>query len=252
MFGRLAKGSVWGLLLLAAAAGVPPVSAQKAKPTRPPENLAAKVEQSRADLIEATHRYQDSLRELLPFYQSTLEQAQARRDKLKILLDQGLIARREIETAEDAVRQAESKITEARRLLDEADLMIAEVKADIEEEKNARLTAGQTRSTGVYVRFAGFKPWKLADFGLVQVTFTREFGHNLPISAFGQTAVHEKLGFDHSQAVDVAVHPDSSEGQALMGLLRSSGISYIAFRQAVPGSATGPHIHIGPPSHRRR
>jgi hypothetical protein len=72
----------------------------------------------------------------------------------------------------------------------------------------------------------------------------------MPISAFGQTAVHDQLGFDHRNAMDVAVSPDSAEGQALMGYLRSAGIPFIAFRYAVRGSATGAHIHVGYPSHR--
>jgi hypothetical protein len=48
----------------------------------------------------------------------------------------------------------------------------------------------------------------------------------------------------------VAVHPDSAEGQALMGYLQGQNIPFIAVRQAVPGSSTGAHIHIGQPSRR--
>ncbi|HUK91767.1 MAG TPA: hypothetical protein VLZ81_15295, partial [Blastocatellia bacterium] len=66
----------------------------------------------------------------------------------------------------------------------------------------------------------------------------------------GQTPVHDKLGFDHRDALDVAVQPDSAEGEALMAYLRSQRIPFIAFRHAVPGSATGAHIHVGRPSHR--
>jgi hypothetical protein len=72
----------------------------------------------------------------------------------------------------------------------------------------------------------------------------------MPISAYGQTATHDRLGFDHRNSVDVAVHPDSPEGQSLMAYLKSAGIPFIAFRHAVSGSATGAHIHIGYPSHR--
>jgi hypothetical protein len=50
--------------------------------------------------------------------------------------------------------------------------------------------------------------------------------------------------------MDVAVHPDSIEGKALIAHLRTSGIPFIAFRGAVAGSSTGPHIHIGKPSGR--
>ncbi|MEW6208704.1 MAG: hypothetical protein AB1631_10080 [Acidobacteriota bacterium] len=32
--------------------------------------------------------------------------------------------------------------------------------------------------------------------------------------------------------------------------LRSAGIPFLAFRQALAGSSTGPHIHIGYPSKR--
>jgi hypothetical protein len=56
---------------------------------------------------------------------------------------------------------------------------------------------------------------------------------------------------DHRNALDVAVHPDSSEGQALMTWLRTHGLSYLAFRAAVSGESTGAHVHIGEPSPRR-
>jgi len=48
--------------------------------------------------------------------------------------------------------------------------------------------------------------------------------------------------------MDVALHPDSDEGRSLMAYLRRAGIPFIAFRSAMPGSATGAHIHIGLPS----
>ena len=80
--------------------------------------------------------------------------------------------------------------------------------------------------------------------------FASRFGRGAPISADGQTVLHSRMGFDHSNAVDIAVSPDSSEGQALMNHLRAMGIPFIAFRRAVPGSATGAHIHIGIPSPR--
>jgi len=85
---------------------------------------------------------------------------------------------------------------------------------------------------------------------MVSGFFQQKFGHSMPISAFGQTGVHDRLGFDHHNSMDVALNPDSSEGQALMAYLRQSGIPFIAFRHAVPGSATGAHIHVGYPSHR--
>ena len=51
-------------------------------------------------------------------------------------------------------------------------------------------------------------------------------------------------------AIDVAVHPDSAEGRAVMDWLRRAGLSFIAFRGAMSGAATGAHIHVGQPSQR--
>jgi len=86
----------------------------------------------------------------------------------------------------------------------------------------------------------------------VRAFFASRFRHGAPISADGQTTFHSRMGFDHSNAVDIAVGPDSAEGQALMNHLRAMGIPFIAFRRAVPGSATGAHIHVGIPSPRYR
>jgi hypothetical protein len=58
------------------------------------------------------------------------------------------------------------------------------------------------------------------------------------------------MGFDHRNALDVAVHPDSSEGRALIDHLRTTGIPSIAASGRVPGSASGAHIHVGQPSPR--
>ncbi len=82
--------------------------------------------------------------------------------------------------------------------------------------------------------------------------FTSKFGRTLPVSAFGQTRLHSRLGFDHRNGVDVALSPDSLEGRSLLAKLRGFGVPFIAFRKAVPGIATGAHIHVGKPSHRRK
>src|SRR5437764_663178 len=71
------------------------------------------------------------------------------------------------------------------------------------------------------------------------------------VSAARQTPAHDRLGLDHRNAMDVAVHPDSPEGQALMTWLRAQGVSFLAFRGAITGEATGAHVHIGEPSPRR-
>ena len=98
------------------------------------------------------------------------------------------------------------------------------------------------------IRYTGPEIWSLAKLVRIESFFSARFGQTLPVSALGQTPLHDRLGFLHGDAIDVALHPDSPEGQELMNYLRSAGISFIAFRTAVPGAATGAHIHIGKPS----
>jgi hypothetical protein len=87
--------------------------------------------------------------------------------------------------------------------------------------------------------------------GDIKSFFVSKFGSTLPVSAFGQTRLHSRFGFDHRNSVDVALNPDSSEGRALLSKLRGFGVPFIAFRKAIPGIATGAHIHVGNPSRRR-
>ena len=82
------------------------------------------------------------------------------------------------------------------------------------------------------------------------LAFEKHFSEPFPVSARGMTAVHRALGFDHTGRVDVAVNPDSAEGIWLREYLDAKAIPYYAFRTAIAGKATAPHIHIGPGSTR--
>jgi hypothetical protein len=82
--------------------------------------------------------------------------------------------------------------------------------------------------------------------------FERVFSRSLPVSARGDTTFHRTLGFNHTGRIDVALNPDSAEGQWLRKWLDRTGIPYLAFRGAVPGQASAAHIHVGPPSTRLR
>ena len=100
------------------------------------------------------------------------------------------------------------------------------------------------------MRYNGAGGWAITQTSKVEGFFAATFGRQLPISAFGQSATHDRLGFDHHNSIDVAVHPDSAEGKALIDYLRGNGIPFLAFHSAIPGVATGAHIHIGYPSYR--
>ncbi|MEO8595404.1 MAG: hypothetical protein ABI759_18935 [Candidatus Solibacter sp.] len=99
-------------------------------------------------------------------------------------------------------------------------------------------------------RYDGDGVFNMGTFSRVESEFEKHFGKAMPVSAMGETNVHKSLGFDHRGRVDVAIHPDQPEGQWLLEYLVDNHIPYFAFRHAVPGKATGAHIHLGPISTR--
>ena len=111
-----------------------------------------------------------------------------------------------------------------------------------------RPSSGETKSTSPAAQDS--LRWTLADSKKVENFFLTKFGRPLPTSAFGQSDIHDRWGLDHRQGMDVGLHPDSEEGVALVDFLRAEKIPFLVFRHAIPGVATGPHIHIGFPSHR--
>jgi hypothetical protein len=226
---------------------------RKKKPAPNPQRQAAeRVAQAKEDVIAAANNYKESLATLLVFQEGDVKTATEMVEKRKALVEQQIISKREVEEAERQLAAAQAKVAETRRQMAEADSLIAEAKAEAQLALLPPPRVGATVTSGVLIRYNGPAHWVLGDAAKVQSYFLGQFHHALPVSAFGQTAVHTQLGFDHSNSLDVAVHPDSAEGQALMHYLRSQGIPFIAFRQAVAGSATGAHIHIGYPSHRIR
>jgi hypothetical protein len=122
--------------------------------------------------------------------------------------------------------------------------------AKAEESLATRLAEAPAEAPRMADRFDGDGIFTLGTLARVEVAFARHFGKPLPVSAIGETAVHRALGFDHRGRVDVAIYPDLPEGIWLREYLTENRIPYFAFRQAVPGKATGAHIHIGPMSTR--
>ncbi|HLG17456.1 MAG TPA: TolC family protein [Blastocatellia bacterium] len=233
---------------LALPAGVAVGQAAKTAPRGWPARAQNDVAKAKADVVAAATDYKQSLERVLRFQSDDVKAAAERLDKRKPQFEQGIISRVELEGAERALGDAQWKLQQTQRQIAEADALIAEAKAF---EESTRLPVGGFTTTAALIRFNGPVHWTLADAAKVESFYSTKFGHALPISAYGQTPVHERLGFDHHNAIDVAVHPDGPEGQAIISYLRSNGIPFIAFRFAVPGSATGAHIHIGSPSPKR-
>jgi hypothetical protein len=213
--------------------------------------LKSEAAAAKTELIKATTEYKSSLATLVSMYEAELKNTQQQLETRKQLFAQGIISKKELDDSEKKIAEAQAKINGSRKQMAEADDLIAEssVVEDDEPTRTPNLT-GRYTSTPALIRYTGTAHWALADAAKVGSYFISHFGHQMPISAYGQTATHDRLGFDHRNSVDVAVHPDSAEGQTLMAYLKSAGIPFIAFRHAVSGSATGAHIHIGYPSHR--
>ena len=246
------------ILLLAAST---PLAAQRArrKQPGPPKgpspaekkvDLAEAAAQSRANLIGATKDYRTSLEKLLALQSEDEMRAAAVIKRQRALLDQGVISKRELEASETAAAEARGKAEETRKRIGEANEMLVEVMAADQLAKMPAQPPGAFRSTVTLIRYTGTGRWALPEIGKVDAFFRLKFGRPLPVSAFGQSATHNRLGFDHRESVDVAVHPDTPEGRLLIQFLQTQGIPFTAFRAAVPGSATGAHFHIGRPSQR--
>lgn len=209
------------------------------------------LEKTAADVIAATRNYRAALERVLAIY----EREQARRDDLaevrQDLYERGVLSKREFEEGQKAQAEARKNVLDTRQAIVETDRMLTEAHV---AQALARLTplprGGYEESPGL-VRFNGLGSWVLSrDTPRLQQFFLARFGHALPVSAYGQTALHDRMGFDHRNALDVAVHPDSPEGRAFVDYLRTAGIPFIAAWGPIPGSASGAHIHVGQPSPR--
>lgn len=210
-----------------------------------------RLEKTAADVVAAAIRYRATLERVLAAY----ERAAAKRAELAELrldlFERGVLSRREFEESQLAQAAAQRNVEDTRRAMAEADHILSEAYI---AESLARLTPlgrGGYEETGGLVRFNGPAAWALAaDTPRLQQFFLSRYGRPLPISSFGQTPLHDRMGLDHRNALDVAVHPDSPEGRGFMEYLRSAGIPFIAAWGAIPGSASGAHIHVGQPSPR--
>jgi len=223
----------------------------QAKPESEPARL-------RTQLAEATRDYKASLEKVVAIYEADAKQAEGRLQRMKELSAQNLITRRELETSEDAAARARDKYVDAQSQLKGADVQLAEALIEVEAEETTpklKLTPapralGGLVYTTAYIRYGGGRAWSLSEAGPIKQFFMLRFGRPLPIDVFGQSQLHDRWGYDHRNAMDIGLNPDSREGQALVEYLRANDVPFTAFHFAIPGVATGPHIHVGLPSHR--
>jgi len=229
-------------------------SGQKKKATQSQQPPSTELSKLHDSYIAATKEYKASLEKLLSLYQESVKKAELQRDKMAKLLAEGLIAKKDLQQAEDALADAKLKVSGVQTQIGSADAQIAQTLIEIEGEKEiaklGRVPRGTTIRGASFIRYTGAGSWVLSQAGKVESFFQQTFKRPLPIAVFGQGAIHNQWRLDHRNAMDISLNPDGIEGQALMDFLRKNGIPFSAFRGAIPGVATGPHIHIGMPSHR--
>lgn len=170
--------------------------------------------------------------------------------RLRKSFQDGQISKQQVVEAEQSFVIALKRVHELRHTVTEADIAITEAILGEKVLRMPALPVGGFTQTAELSRFNGGFKWSIKEAPRIEKFFAQTFGRSLPVTALGQSHTHNRLGFDHRDSIDVGLHPDSAEGRALIDYLRSSGIPFLAFRQAVPGTATGPHIHIGRPSTR--
>ena len=209
-------------------AGMPSVSlaqSPRASSTVPPD--ANQLDKLAANAKRDIAKYRATLPPVLAMYERELERqtelAAARQD----LYERGALSESEVRAGKRALAAAQKDVEDTRRDMAAADRMMGEARM-VDVARARPLARGQYEEMAGLVRFAGVAEWSLAvDTPKLQRFFQNAFGRALPISAFGQTALHDRMGFDHRNALDVALHPDSPEGRALMTYLRTSGIPFI-------------------------
>ncbi len=218
--------------------------------SRAPGETNGELARLRADAIAKMRESRARYEKLLGLYEEEKKRLNQEFETRRDLYQQGLIARTEVVPVQQALMAAMRNTLDVKRWIMEDDIAIAEVTLRDELLRLPALARGGYSEGGALIRFNGGALWSLAEAPRIEKFFSETFGRGLPVSAYGQSSAHDRLRFDHRDAMDVALHPDSSEGRSLIGYLRHSGIPFIAFRGSVPGASTGAHIHIGRPSAR--
>jgi hypothetical protein len=224
----------------------------------------ARLEQAQAELADAednsilrrtlygTLRVEDFTKEqselMVAAAQRLVDRQKERYDRTRDLVAEGIVARASLTAMLEDLEYR-------KKALDLANFR-AKLVEDLSEQARAE---GELDETGPVLRlgraierYDGAGMFRETDFLRISSAFQRQFGKAIPVSAKGDTALHRSLGFDHRGRVDIALNPDQREGAWLRGYLQKSKLPYYAFRAAIRGKATAPHIHLGPPSTRYR
>jgi hypothetical protein len=201
-----------------------------------------------ADVVRAMTDYRAALVRTLPAYEAALRETTQDLNERRELHGAGHLDVAHVQQAERAWAAARDELAAHRKAIVEADNILFAASVHERLSRLTPLARNRYEDAHGFVRFNGQAPWSPRNLPTIAAAFEKTFGRRIDVSANGQTALHTRLGLDHRNAVDVAVHPDTAEGRWLIAYLREARIPFIGIRDVIPGSSTGPHIHIGAPA----
>ena len=123
-----------------------------------------------SELVSAAREYRASLANLLPFREEAVTHARATLATRRQLAEDGLIARREAETAEQTLATAEAALAATHAEIAQAERMEAEAAATVVLASLPPAKPGALLVTPTLLRFHGLRDWTLA-----QVTSVERF-----------------------------------------------------------------------------
>ncbi len=174
-----------------------------ATPTEParPSN---KLDKAAASSAQAMAKYRASLEPVQAMYERELERQAELAEIRQELYERGALSATDVQQGRRALAKAQKDVDDIRRQRIEVDRMMVEMRM-IEAGKQRPLGRGGYEETPGLVRFNGTANWSLGeDTPKLQRFFQARFGRPLPISAFGQSSLHDQMGFDHRR---VGRHP---------------------------------------------
>lgn len=169
-------------------------------------------------------------------------------------------ARKQLKTVEQVVSSTDRRKSANEKAIPELEIELTNINDRLKKlyafDAKVLATTYQYATSGVktlpLLRFIGNGYWNLGMLQELRTSYKVRFQKELPVTALGQSNTHTRMGWDHSNAADVGLHPGTIEGQWLVTYLKDQAIPFIAFRSAVPGHSTGPHVHVGLASKRLR
>ena len=203
---------------------------------------AADLARARVQLVDSAREYRASLERLLALQEALAARASDTAARRRDLHERGFVSGQELEESEGVAVRAWEQVGDTRRRRAKTDSVLAETLAAIEW---ARATPTTSVTTPAVIGSRDGADLTDAAVDGLDRFFVLRFARSLPVSALGQTPVHDRLGLDHRRALDVAVHPDSAEGRAVIEYLQRQRIRFLAFWGIVPGASTGAHVHVG-------